>query len=81
MIIQVLGPGCARCKTLYDLVNKAVQETGVDALVEKIEDIQRIMSFNLIMTPGLVINGYVKLAGRVPSLEEVKKLIIAEKDA
>ncbi len=77
MIIQVLGPGCSRCKTLYETVNKAVQETKVDALVEKVQDIQKIMSYDLLMTPGLVIDGYVKVAGRVPTLEEVKKLILA----
>lgn len=81
MIIQVLGTGCTKCKNLYELVNKAVQETGVDALVEKIEDIQKIMSYNIIMTPGLVIDGYVKVAGRMPSLDEVKKLILTSKAA
>ena len=77
MIIQVLGTGCAKCKTLYENANKAVQETGVDALVEKIEDIQQIMTYEILMTPGLVIDGYVKAAGRVPSVEEIKKLLLA----
>ena len=81
MIIQVLGTGCTKCKTLYELANKAVKDTGVDALVEKIEDIQKIMSYNIIMTPGLVIDGYVKVAGRLPSLEEVKRLVLAAKAA
>ncbi len=77
VIIQVLGTGCTRCKSLLDLVRKAVQETGVEALVEKVEDIQRIISFNLMMTPGLAIDGQVKVAGRLPSLAEVKNLILA----
>lgn len=77
MIIQVLGTGCSKCKTLYEVVHQAVAETGVEAMVEKIEDIQQIMTFNILMTPGLVIDGYVKVAGRVPSLEEVKRLILA----
>ena len=77
MIIQVLGTGCAKCKALYELANKAVEETGVEALVEKIEDIRQIMSYNIIMTPGLVIDGYVKVAGRLPTLDEVKRLILA----
>lgn len=81
MMIQVLGTGCSRCKALYELVNKAVEETGADALVEKVEDIQQIMTFNVLMMPGLVIDGYVKVAGRVPSLEEVKKLILEAKAA
>ena len=78
MLIQVLGTGCSRCKTLYEAVKKAVQEAGVDAQVEKVEDIRQIMAFQLIMTPGLVINGEVKAAGRLPSVEEIKKLILAK---
>ena len=81
MIIQVLGTGCGKCKRLYEVANQAVQETGVDALVEKVEDIQQIMAYDILMTPGLVIDGYVKVAGRVPNLEEVKKLILAAKPA
>ena len=81
MIIQVLGTGCTKCKVLYETVNQAVAETGVEAMVEKVEDIQKIMAFEILMTPGLVIDGYVKVAGRVPSLDEVKKLIQAAKAA
>jgi small redox-active disulfide protein 2 len=81
MFIQVLGPGCARCKTLYEIVKKAVEETGVEAEVEKIEDIQKIMAFEILMTPGLVIDGAVKTAGRVPNVEEVKKMLLAAEPA
>ncbi len=77
MIIQVLGTGCAKCKTLLANANQAVQETGVEALVEKVDDIQKIMAFEILMTPGLVIDGYVKSAGRVPSVDEIKKMISA----
>ncbi|MCE5269190.1 MAG: thioredoxin family protein [Planctomycetaceae bacterium] len=77
MLIQVLGTGCAKCKTLHDIVTKAVKETGVDAQVEKVQDIQKIMEFEILMTPGLVIDGQVKAAGRVPNVEEVKKMIVA----
>jgi small redox-active disulfide protein 2 len=77
MFIQVLGTGCAKCKTLYENVTRAVQEAGVDAEVEKVEDIQKIMAFEILMTPGLVVDGEVKTAGRVPSVEEVKKLILS----
>jgi small redox-active disulfide protein 2 len=79
MLIQVLGTGCAKCKTLHELVKKAVQETGVDAQVEKVEDIQKIMSFEILMTPGLVIDGKVKTAGRLPGAEEIKRLILEAK--
>ena len=79
ILIQVLGTGCAKCKILHETVEKAIQETGVDAKVEKVEDIQQIMSFDLIMTPGLVINGELKAAGRLPNIEEIKKMILAAK--
>jgi small redox-active disulfide protein 2 len=81
MLIQVLGTGCTKCKALHEAVKKAVQETGVDAKVEKVEDIQQIMAFELIMTPGLVINGEVKVAGRLPKVEEITKMILAAKAA
>jgi small redox-active disulfide protein 2 len=81
MFIQVLGTGCAKCKTLHEIVKQAVQETGVDAEVEKVEDIQKIMAFEILMMPGLVIDGEVKTAGRLPNIEEVKKLILAAKAA
>jgi small redox-active disulfide protein 2 len=81
MLIQVLGTGCAKCKTLHEIVKKAVQEIGVEAQVEKVEDIQQIMAFEILMTPGLVIDGKVKTAGRVPSAEEIKKLIVEAKAA
>lgn len=77
MLIQVLGPGCMKCKKTAEHVQQAVAESGTDALVEKIEQIERIMAFGVMTTPALVIDGQVRLAGRVPSVEEVKKLIAA----
>jgi small redox-active disulfide protein 2 len=76
MLIQVLGTGCAKCNALYEIVNKAVQETGVEAQVEKVKDIETIMAFEILMMPGLVVNGEVKVAGRVPKIEEMKKLLV-----
>ena len=81
MFIQVLGTGCGRCKALHEVVKKAVQDSGVDAQVEKVEDIQKIMAFDILMTPGLAINGEVKVAGRIPNIEEIKKLIAEAKAA
>jgi small redox-active disulfide protein 2 len=79
MLIQVLGTGCAKCRTLYELACQAVTETGVEAQVEKVEDIQKIMAFEVLMMPGLVVDGQVKVAGRLPKLEEIKELILAAK--
>jgi small redox-active disulfide protein 2 len=80
VIIQVLGTGCTRCKVLFENAEKAVQECGVDAVVEKVQDIEKIMAFEILMTPGLVIDGVVKTAGRVPNVEDIKKLILAAKE-
>jgi small redox-active disulfide protein 2 len=77
MKIQILGTGCAKCKTLFENTRKAVEESGVDAMVEKVEEIKEIMKFNILMTPGLAINGEVKAAGRVLCSEDIKKLIVA----
>lgn len=75
MEIKVLGTGCAGCKALYETVKQAVAETGVDAEVVKEEDIMKIMEFNVLRLPGLVIDSKVVSSGKRLSLEEVKNLI------
>lgn len=72
MDIKVLGMGCARCRDLEHRVRNALAEIGLAADVEKVEDIQKIMTYRVMGTPGLVINGTVKSAGRLPSVEEIK---------
>jgi small redox-active disulfide protein 2 len=76
MIIQILGTGCARCKALTSNVERAVQELGVNAEIVKVTEIKEIMRFNVLMTPGLAIDGLVKAAGRVPSSDEIKELLV-----
>jgi len=78
MKIQILGTGCAKCKTLAANAKQAVEEMGADIEIEKIEDIKEIMKFNILMTPGLAIDGNVKAAGRVLSPDEIKKMLAAE---
>jgi small redox-active disulfide protein 2 len=73
--IQILGTGCAKCKKLTEHAEKAAQELGIDYEIEKVTDIMEIASFGVMMTPGLVIDGKVKTAGKVTSVEEVKKLL------
>ena len=73
--IQVLGPGCAKCKKLAEHTEQAAKELGIDCEIEKVTDIKQIIDFGVIMTPGLVVDGVVKTAGKVPSVEEVKKLL------
>jgi small redox-active disulfide protein 2 len=74
MKLQILGPGCPRCKQLLANVEQAVAGTdGVE--IEKVEDIKEIMKFRILATPALAVDGVVKAAGRVLSPEEIKKLI------
>lgn len=75
MRIEVLGSGCAKCKKTKELAEKAVKETGVDAEVVKVEDFDRILEYGVMITPALVIDGDVKVAGRIPSIEDIKKWI------
>lgn len=76
MEIKVLGSGCAKCKTLEKNVQHAVNELNNDIQVTKVEDIVQIMSYGIMMTPGLVFDGKVVLSGRVPSVPELKELIL-----
>lgn len=73
--IKVLGTGCSKCTTLYDNVKSAVAELGIDAAVEKEQDIMKIMEYNVMSIPALVVDGSVLSTGKVLTIEEVKKLL------
>ena len=75
MKIQVLGTGCPKCNKTYENVRRAVSEAGIDAEVEKVEDLKAIMEFNVMMTPAVAIDGDVRISGKVPSVEEIKELL------
>lgn len=75
MKIKVLGTGCARCKTLEKSTRLAVEEMGVDAEVEKIEDIVEIMAYGVMRTPALVIDEKVVMYGKTPSVKEIIDII------
>ncbi len=75
MKIQVLGTGCAKCKLLAEQTERAVQERGFDAEVEKVTEINEILDFGVMMTPALVIDGEVKVVGKVPAIDELKKML------
>ena len=79
MEIKILGPGCPKCKTLEKVTREAVAETGIDATVEKVEDIVKIMSYNVFQTPVLVIDEKIILKGVVPSVKEVKEILLNHK--
>lgn len=75
MDIKILGPGCSKCKEAFKVVSKVVEENGVDAKITKVEDIVEIMSYNVMGTPAVVVDGTVRIKGHVPSGDEVKKAL------
>lgn len=75
--IKVLGPGCPKCKTTYNNVLVALKETGIEANVEKIEDIVEMMKYDILTTPVLMIDGITKIKGRVAEISEIKELLTA----
>ena len=75
MIIEVLGTGCPKCKSLEKAVREVVSQNGIDAGIRKVEDIVEIMKFNVMTTPALVVDGKVVVKGRVPSNDELKQIL------
>ncbi|MCX6224273.1 MAG: thioredoxin family protein [Bacteroidia bacterium] len=75
MEIKILGTGCAKCKSLEKVTREVVEEQKIDATITKVEDIVEIMSFRIMTTPALVVDGKVLLKGRVPSANEIKQLL------
>jgi len=80
MEIRILGMGCPRCEEVLKRTIEVLAEMNVAADVQKITDIKKIMEYKILGTPGLVINGKVKSAGRIPSKEEIKKWIEEEQN-
>jgi small redox-active disulfide protein 2 len=76
MEIKVLGTGCAKCNTLEKSVKSALEELNLPTVVEKVDDIQKIISYGVMMTPALVINGKVVVKGTVPSVKELRQIIL-----
>lgn len=73
--IKVLGTGCPKCKKLEDMTRQAADELGIEYKIEKISDIKDIMSYKVMMTPALVVDGEVKVKGKVPAINELKTLL------
>jgi small redox-active disulfide protein 2 len=76
MLIQILGTGCPKCQKLEERSRQAAAELGIDFQIEKVKDLQQIMAFGVMSTPALVVDGMVKVAGKVPIVEEIKKLLL-----
>ncbi len=76
MDVKVLGPGCSKCKELEKKVKNVAAENNIKIQLEKVKDLNDIMSYNIMMTPGLVINGKIKSAGKLPSEEEILQWLL-----
>ncbi len=75
MEIKVLGPGCAKCKTTYNVIEKVIKENNLDVKLTKVDDIMEMVSYNIMMTPAVVVDEVVKMKGQVPTESDVKKLL------
>lgn len=73
--IKVLGPGCAKCKNTYNNVMEALKQSNIEANVEKIEDIEEMMKYNILVTPVLMIDDEIKIKGRVAQVNEIVELL------
>ncbi len=73
--VKILGPGCPKCQELMKRTQAAVQELGLNCRVEKVTDIQQITSYGVMITPALVVDGRVKVSGKVPSKEEIAEIL------
>ena len=75
--VKILGSGCAKCNQLADVVKAVIAREGIEAMVEKVEDIQQIMAYNVMSTPALVVDEVVICKGRIPLYGEVKEMLTA----
>jgi small redox-active disulfide protein 2 len=75
MEVKVLGPGCAKCKTTFQVIEKVIKENNLDVKLTKVDDIMEMMSYNIMTTPAVVVDGEVKMKGQVPSESNVKRLL------
>ena len=75
MEIKVLGPGCAKCKTTYNVIEKVIKENNLDVKLTKVDDIMEMVSYNIMTTPAVVVDEVVKMTGQVPTESDVKKLL------
>jgi small redox-active disulfide protein 2 len=74
--IQILGTGCPKCKKLTENAEAAAKTLGIEYEIQKVTDINEIMKFGVMLTPALVIDGKVKVVGKVPSPDEIKKMLL-----
>ena len=73
--LQILGTGCPKCKMLAELTENTANDLGIEYKIEKVTDINEIMKFGVMMTPALAVDGQVKVVGKMPSPDEIKKML------
>ncbi|MBN1573708.1 MAG: TM0996/MTH895 family glutaredoxin-like protein [Deltaproteobacteria bacterium] len=73
--LQILGGGCARCETLYEMTEAAAKRLGIEYEMEKVTDLKKITDFGVMTTPALAVDGAVKVAGRMPTADEIEAMI------
>ena len=73
--VQILGPGCQKCQVLYERTAQAVREAGLNCEIEKVTDIDAMISFGILATPALVIDGVIKASGHVPTVTRIKEML------
>ena len=73
--LQILGPGCPKCKKLAEVTEEAAKDLRLEYRMQKVTDIKAIMGYGVMMTPALAVDGVVKLSGKVPSVEEGRKIL------
>jgi small redox-active disulfide protein 2 len=76
MEVKILGTGCPKCKKLTEVTEQAAKELGIEISIEKVTDLEQILSYSVMSTPALVVNGVVKVAGRIPSNDDLKKMLV-----
>lgn len=79
MQLLVLGPGCTKCRKLAEAADQAARELGIEYHLEKVSDLNQIIALRVMITPALVVDGTVKVTGRVPSVEELKRILAASR--
>lgn len=75
MKIEILGTGCAKCKKTKEIIEKVLKETGVEAEVVKVEDVEKILNYGVMVTPAVVVDGDLKTVDKTPDEKEVRKWI------
>lgn len=78
MKIEILGPGCPKCKKTAENAEKAARELGIEADVVKVEKLDEIAKYGVVITPALVVDGEVKVSGKAPSVDEVRRLLLKD---